>query len=339
MSKTMSNPLKERDYLFDNLKVVLIILVVLGHFCFMNRHIPSMMGITNMIYSFHMPLFIFISGYFSKSITSQRKADILNILIPYFIIEILNYIYTRLTGLGEGKLYPVLPTYQNWYLLALFFWRLLVPYANFFNRNLVIVIIVIIALVAGFIKEFGYFLASYRVVYFFPFFILGYYCRDLKAILDKFSRFRILFIIGFILLMAGIYVISIKSPRVAIKLHYAYLPNNGYDGQMQLMLLRAAGLLSSLLICFLLCYMVSSKQKWYSRYGQNTLYVFLFHMFLVWPVNFFFPVYRPGITEVFFLFSSLLITWILSTEVVTRILRPLIQPDSLFKRQPKPEQV
>jgi fucose 4-O-acetylase-like acetyltransferase len=320
-------PLKERDYLFDNLKVVLIILVVLGHFCFMNRHIPSMMGITNMIYSFHMPLFIFISGYFSKSIVSQRKVDILHILIPYFIIEILNYIYTRLTGLGEGKLYPVLPTYQNWYLLALFFWRLLIPYANFFNKKLTIAIVLGIALLAGFVKEFNFFLASYRVVYFFPFFLLGYYCKDLKAILDRFSRFRILFIIGFILLMIGIYMISIKSPRIAIKLHYAYLPNNGYDHQLQLMLLRAAGLLSSLLICFLICYLVSNQQKWYSRYGKNTLYVFLFHMFLAWPINYFFPVYQPIFSEIFFLVCSLLITWILSTEIVIKILRPIIQPD------------
>lgn len=57
-----------RDLSFDFIKGVLIILVVLGHV------IQGLYGIDNpdvwenllftIIYTFHMPLFIFISGYF-----------------------------------------------------------------------------------------------------------------------------------------------------------------------------------------------------------------------------------------------------------------------------------
>ena len=79
---------KTRDYYFDNLKFILIFLVVLGHYCGSYLESWLMLGIYNFIYSFHMPLFIFISGYFSRNIAYQRIKDINNLLIPYFYIQL-----------------------------------------------------------------------------------------------------------------------------------------------------------------------------------------------------------------------------------------------------------
>lgn len=52
---------KNRNPYWDTLKGILIVLVVLGH-------TGTALGekILSVIYSFHMPLFLFISGYFSK---------------------------------------------------------------------------------------------------------------------------------------------------------------------------------------------------------------------------------------------------------------------------------
>jgi len=60
---------KLRDARFDTLKGMLILLVVCGHFFGHSSQgsLSQVMG--NFIYSFHMPLFVFISGYF----TSSRK--------------------------------------------------------------------------------------------------------------------------------------------------------------------------------------------------------------------------------------------------------------------------
>ena len=53
--------IKQRNPYWDTLKAMLIVLVVLGH-------TGTAMGNKwlSVIYAFHMPLFIFISGYFSK---------------------------------------------------------------------------------------------------------------------------------------------------------------------------------------------------------------------------------------------------------------------------------
>ena len=58
---------KQRDYLFDNYKALLIVLVVMGHFiepCYRNNEF--LYTLKWLIVSFHMPAFIFISGYFSS---------------------------------------------------------------------------------------------------------------------------------------------------------------------------------------------------------------------------------------------------------------------------------
>ena len=72
-----------RVYFFDNLKYVLILLVILGHLFeiyYDKSHV--MKAGFNFIYLFHMPLFIWISGYFSKKFKPEK---ILNFFLLCFL--------------------------------------------------------------------------------------------------------------------------------------------------------------------------------------------------------------------------------------------------------------
>ena len=63
----MENSLKIRNYLVDNLKVILIFLVVFGHTIeYYIGQSAILRGIYMYIYIFHMPLFVYISGYLSQ---------------------------------------------------------------------------------------------------------------------------------------------------------------------------------------------------------------------------------------------------------------------------------
>lgn len=76
---------KERSLLFDNIKTVLIILVVLGH-ALEEISLEHEYGIIRAcIYSFHMPAFIFISGYFSVGGGTQTKVKKLLLIVGYLI--------------------------------------------------------------------------------------------------------------------------------------------------------------------------------------------------------------------------------------------------------------
>lgn len=70
----------------DNLKGIGIILVVLGHM------LPGKM-LASFIYSFHMPLFFFLSGYLTKEriFKENFKSKFRSLMMPYIIAAILSF--------------------------------------------------------------------------------------------------------------------------------------------------------------------------------------------------------------------------------------------------------
>ena len=111
---------QQREYLFDNYKVLLIILVVIGHFiepCYDQN--SFLYELKWGIVAFHMPAFIFISGYFSKRIPSIKKL-IQGLVIPYFVYELVYYFLYTLVLDKHTALYFDRPKFWLWYLMALF---------------------------------------------------------------------------------------------------------------------------------------------------------------------------------------------------------------------------
>ena len=119
---------KTRDYLFDNYKVLLIFLVVVGHFiqpAYGSN--PFIDAVKWMIVSFHMPAFIFISGYFSKR-DIPFGVSVRKLFVPYLVYEVVYYLFYTFIIQKETGLYLTRPKFSLWYLLALFAWRIITPY-------------------------------------------------------------------------------------------------------------------------------------------------------------------------------------------------------------------
>lgn len=92
---------KPRLHWLDYAKIIGIFLVVLGH-----SGIP--LGAVNFIYSFHMPLFFFLSGYLfdSSKYTSLRvfaSQRFKQLLIPYFYFNIITYLFWVFIGRKFGN--------------------------------------------------------------------------------------------------------------------------------------------------------------------------------------------------------------------------------------------
>ena len=183
---------KNRDYFFDNYKALLIVLVVVGHFiepCYDNNVFLS--GLKWMIFSFHMPAFIFISGYFSKREISFGKL-VQKLVIPYFVYELIyyflyvsSYIRKRVCTLQDRNS-------PCWYIMALFFWRLVTPYLKKIPGH------IFIAVTAGLLvgmTELDNFFSIPRILVFFPFFLAGYHFeRDwFEKIKEKAGRLLAVF--------------------------------------------------------------------------------------------------------------------------------------------------
>ena len=126
-----------RDNLIDSIKAFAIILVILGHSIQFN--IPENFDsdyLFRIIYSFHMPLFMFISGYvtiFSKKPNLKslaRKAKTL--LLPYLSWAFINYFifHYGMSFYEYQKMVINEPDNALWFLYVLFFCHLTFYFLN-----------------------------------------------------------------------------------------------------------------------------------------------------------------------------------------------------------------
>ena len=101
---------KERDHYFDNARFFLIVLVVFGHLTrsYVNEsHIFK--ALYMFIYSFHMPAFVLISGFFAKGVGKPGyiKKITIKLLLPYLIFQLFyrNYFCFYLIITITNKIY------------------------------------------------------------------------------------------------------------------------------------------------------------------------------------------------------------------------------------------
>lgn len=100
--------MKERIYWIDYLKAFAMFLVVLGHAGLGEDSI-----IKSWIYGFHMPLFIFVSGYCignPKPVGVELKKDFKTLVVPYVFFSIFlipfYYVIQRLSGIAISESFP-----------------------------------------------------------------------------------------------------------------------------------------------------------------------------------------------------------------------------------------
>ena len=119
-----------RDPWFDNAKMALVTLVVIGHSWTLLPHNVVNDQLYDFLYAWHVPAFVFVTGYLSRSFTYTRARMwqlFCTVVVPYVLFETALSLFRIYVG-GE-QLADVFadPHWPMWYLSALFFWRLLTP--------------------------------------------------------------------------------------------------------------------------------------------------------------------------------------------------------------------
>ncbi len=168
--------MKERSTYWDSVKAILIFLVVLGH-------TGTALGnsVLSVIYAFHMPLFMFVSGFFTKkkSIDQFRKG-ISKLIILFVIFDVLYILLDCVLGTPITIRRLMIPSFAMWYILALIYYRVFIQFVpERVLRYPAVVVIgsMVVGLMAGYIPLDSE-MSFQRAFTFFPFFMLGYYCRQ-----------------------------------------------------------------------------------------------------------------------------------------------------------------
>lgn len=324
----------QRNYQLDNAKIFTIFFVVLGHFIEPLLNGRSLMqGVFWFIYSFHMPIFVLISGMLTKaSLSDDRlKKLISSTLIPLLAFTLLYEVFNFIT-LGEISSYTkgAQPYWILWFLLSLFFWRLLLPI--FLKLPHPLLLSVVISVMAGYVNDVGYFMGVSRTVYFMPFFVLGYQLSANPQLLGQLSNIPkgVYAAIVSIALLATPWLIDVPHQWLFGSHSYANLgQENSHAG-----LFRLGQYIYSTLLTLSIFMLLPKNCLWFTKLGDKSLYVFVWHGFFVKVcagigLFAFLGSQAQGVTLTGTVFISALITLLLCWNLVAKTTTSLIlQPAS-----------
>lgn len=280
--ETQSN--NGRIYYFDNLKFVLIFLVVFAHFIDPIIHKTDIAkSIFLFIYLFHMPLFVFISGFFSKNPVKRKdKSKIIVFLLLYIVLKVIIFAIENLYG-RSVSFHLFSEKSVSWYLFAMAAWYGITMLVQNLNKKYVFLLSVLLSLVVGFDKDIGDFLCLSRIIVFYPFFLLGNIANK-EQILNIIKNKK-LKIVSIIFLMLVIYIVFafindvyLIRPILTGRNSYYSMNNNIEDFGI---LFRLMWYIISSLISVSVMSLIPKGKTFFSNLGRNTLTVLILHAIIV----------------------------------------------------------
>jgi len=340
----------DRIHFFDNIKALLVVLVVFGHLIeyFVDTH-DLFKWLYISIYSFHMPLFIFASGFLSKNNDFRKAAP--NILLQFIFFNILYLIFIGIIfwlnpSLIEASLNQLTlntnidiimavltPYWIMWYMLSLFFWKALL--ILFKKSPLLLIVAFIIGTLFGFVNIHGRVLSIQRTFALFPFFLAGYFI-DYKVI-EKFTKKPLIkkILIAMAIIICGVFYFYIDEMAINIFYYsdsFSYLGFYGFDGVVNRIILYAISIVMSAAFMIL----VPHKHMMYSDIGLKTFNIYILHGFVIqtfWAFGFFDSLKKLNVTLVFLILILLnvIIVTVLSSNYVTRLMKEISLKISLKK--------
>ena len=327
------------SYLIDNFKVLLIFLVVFNHIIAFNlvKVDTVVRYVWYAITIFHMPAFIFVSGYLSKKPQNALK-NFKNLLIPYILGYTLTW-YSQI-WLGRSVDYEILrPTGTvMWYILALFIYRLTIEALG--KIRFIVPISIAIALWAGTRPEFTTFLSASRIVVFFPFFVAGYLWKsEYITAVRKFKGKWVLIPISAVLLWAIPNYMITNDMGIAI-----FRGNHGYKlcglTDPEGIILRLLMYLVSFILIYTLLALLPDIKLPLTYVGRHTMGIYFFHYPIMIIMNGLYILQIPemnnvwallGVSLVFVLVLGSLPVDLLYTGVLNLIAFILIKKDKTVR--------
>lgn len=281
---------KERNYLFDNIKVVLIFFVVSAHYIRISGNFDpaTFGGIFYIIaFSFIMQGFLFVSGYFSKNTEKCRKGAVKNFLIPYFVLMPVMFC-VRLILFDDATLDLMKPSHALWFMLVMFVYRFLIK--DLSKISGIIFISAAMLFISGCFSSLGEELALGRICSFLVFFIIGFSLEEKH--IEKIRKIRkpIIFVILAALLVFSYFVAY--SELIPVEMWHL---KDGYSiyhiSNINGMLIRL--LLGIVSLCWLIVIinLVPERKTFFSEIGKRTITIYVCHIPIRYLIK---EVHLPG---------------------------------------------
>ena len=277
---------RERLYVWDNLKFMLIVLVVLGHFLGVLGNASDLSKRVYLcIYSFHMPLFVFISGVFSEKIPANRDRTINKLALllwMYLFIKAWTFVSSSLFNGSIARFSLLDASGMEWYPLALIYARVMTAAVARHDERFVLVVSIAFACLIGYDPTLTDTLACARCIVFFPFYYLGSCLgpRSFERIQNRFSKGIAIALITIFFSILCIRLDDLYWLRIVFSAHNPYNTFGDYGNYGGI--IRCIWYLVSILLCLAFIAVFPNRRLRISKWGSATLPIFVFHGTLIY---------------------------------------------------------
>lgn len=229
-----------------------------------------------------MPLFLFISGRFTKKQNLKQSLIKISLLLEtYIVFQLFNHFNLDIVECRPVSLWFRMPATVSWYLLTLIYYRLLIafiPERFLLRKKIIIPVLFVVSLLAGFFPL-SYDFSVQRSLVYMVFFYMGYSTKDVdfkKIFMWLRSWICVVLIISFYLLFY-LYNIDISKISSCARTYYQITDLNYFVT----LLVRVFVLLSAVIlsICFMKVTSYIKALPLLSKIGKTTLLIYIYHIF------------------------------------------------------------
>ncbi len=169
---------KKRMPYWDNVRFFLILLVVIGHFSDrFAEEVPFYKSVFISIYAFHMPLFLMISGLFTRPFRQEDefpREKVFGYVFLGLLLKLVQFGIRRMEN-PEAGLSLLEESSVPWYLFVLAGYLTLTYFLRTTRKSHVLLAGILLGMMSGYDTSIKDTFALSRFLVFFPFFLLGYY--------------------------------------------------------------------------------------------------------------------------------------------------------------------
>ena len=269
-----------RIALFDNIKGLLITLVVVGHVAHpVHNDNPAISCLFDVIYLFHMPLFVFVSGLFAKRAKNERGVDSNRILSFVLLAALYQLALMLINGASLTPTRFLRFTSAPWYLLAMAYWYAAAPTLGRLGWRRGMALSLALSYASGFVDLSGGLLAISRSLAFLPWFAAGLYCPVERVVALRESRSRTV--------RAGLAAAVVLAAAIALA---RALDAHAYDWFFQMVygdnpyralpldvLGKTVAASIALVFSAAVLRLIPSRRSWLTVLGERTLGIYVGH--------------------------------------------------------------
>ncbi len=299
--------------LFDNLKGIAIILIFFIH--------SPLQEIANPFIIFLMPIFSFLSGYSLKSGNSESTLKSLSTL--YIFIHLLHLIFGLLAIVRNNISFDSIffsHTTISWYILAVIFWIFVTPLFKSTKFPFLLSLVFSLIICSAWIEippnaENRFYLGTFYMVRYYPFFLLGVLVPWKKIIEFRNSKLKYLTIIPLVFFYYVTFTECFGGSKVNCDLTVMYN-----------LIFVSTALFSS---AFAIGFAPGRNIKFLTRIGQRSLNIYVLHSFILCMAGLVIRNLIPDFNSTIWVYSYipgiLFMCYIFSTDSFTRIFNNVIQ--------------